>query len=171
MARTIKFRVQDAKVMTRGALMVFGIGIGYEDEGGNFTGLVSIRDCWLKQKNDGSGNYVSFPSKMRVRDGEPVIDDNGYKVYDNFVDLYMEKGANPQKPDTRAPTQAAWAWRAWVIKEATAVYDQLKTEQPAQQQATAAAAPAAAKQRRPAAAQVVVEDNFQDDDDSDDFPF
>lgn len=175
MAKSLRFKVHNCKPVSRNSLMVFDLAVGYE-ENGEFIGIMDVRGCWLKQKNDGSGNFVSFPSKQRLtKEGEAAVDENGYKVYDNIVDLFMAKGANPEKPDTRSPTQAAWGFRKWLIEEATKAYEQLSQSEsgrgpskpaPAKAPAKAAARPAP----RPANAPVAVADDFEDDD-SDAFPF
>lgn len=172
MAKSLRFKVHNCKAVSRNSLMVFDLAIGYED-GGAFVGVVDVRGCWLKQKSDGSGNYVSFPSKQRLtKEGEAVMDDNGYKVYDNIVDLFMEKGANPEKPDTRSPTQAAWGFRKWLIDEATKAYQSLSSaEGGAGAPKKAAPAKAAAGAKKPAAAPTAVADDYQDEDDDTAFPF
>jgi hypothetical protein len=173
MAKTLRFKVHNCKAVSRNSLMVFDLAVGYEDNG-TFVGVMDVRGCWLKQKSDGSGNFVSFPSKQRIsKEGEAVIDDNGYKVYDNIVDLYMEKGANPDKPDVRSPTKAAWNFRKWLIDEATSAYNQLDRSEAgrgaAPQAAKAAGATTAAK--RPAAAPTATVDVGDDEDSDDAFPF
>jgi hypothetical protein len=177
MSKTLGFKVVNCKLVSANSLMVFDLAVGYTADS-TFVGVMEVRGCWLKQKSDGSGNYVSFPSKLRItREGEAAVDDNGYKIYDNIVDLYMEKGANPQKPDGKAPTQAAWGFRKWLIEEATNVYQELRGSQEAAP--ARAAAPAAATKRapRPAAAPTAVADaprnqNMWDaEEDDSSFPF
>ena len=174
MAKSLRFKDHNCKAVSRNSLMVFDLAVGYE-ENGQFIGVMDVRGCWLKQKSDGSGNYVSFPSKLRVtKEGEAAVDDNGYKIYDNIVDMYLEKGANPEKPDTRAPTQAAWGFRKWLIQEATTAYQQLSSSESGRGAAKPASAPsrAAAKPApKPAAAPTAVADDYADDDDDSAFPF
>jgi hypothetical protein len=173
MARNLEFKIHNYRLMSSGSLMVFDLGIGYND-GSTFIGVADVRGCWLKQKNDGSGNYVQFPSKLRVKDGQPVEDDKGYKIYDNVVDLFMEKGANPDKPDTRAPTEAAWGFRKWLIEEATKVYKAASKSESGRGEAKAGAPrPAAAKPAsRPVGASTRTADVPKDDDGGDpDWPF
>lgn len=173
MAKSLRFKVHNCKAVSRNSLMVFDLAVGYE-ENGQFVGVMDVRGCWLKQKSDGSGNYVSFPSKLRVtKEGEAAVDDNGYKIYDNIVDLYLEKGANPDKPDGRAPTQAAWGFRKWLIDEATKAHQQLSASESGRGPQKPAAAPARQAARpapKPAAAPTAVADEYPDDDDSG-FPF
>jgi hypothetical protein len=176
MARTLRFKVHNCKAVSRNSLMVFDLAVGYEDNG-TFIGVMDVRGCWLKQKADGSGNFVSFPSKQRIsKEGEAVIDDNGYKVYDNIVDLYMEKGANPDKPDVRSPTSAAWNFRKWLIDEATSAYNQLDRSEAGRGETapttkTAKAAGATTTAKRPAAAPTALADSFEDEESDDAFPF
>lgn len=174
MAKSLRFKVVNCKPVSANSLMVFDLAVGYE-ENGEFVGVMDVRGCWLKQKKDGSGNFVSFPSKLRVsKEGEAVIDDNGYKVYDNIVDLHMALGANPEKPDTRSPTQAAWGFRKWLIDEATRAYESLNASEGGRGAAkpkAAAAKPAAKAAAKPAAAATAVADEYQDEDDDSAFPF
>jgi hypothetical protein len=169
MAKSLRFKVHNCKLVGRNALMVFDLAVGYEDQN-KFVGVMDVRGCWLKQKQDGSANFVSFPSKLRLtKEGAAAIDANGYKIYDNIVDLYMEQGANPEKPDTRSPTPAAWNWRRWLIEEATTAYDALKNSDDGRGAARASAP--APKANKPAAAPTVTEDEFEEPDEDDGFPF
>jgi hypothetical protein len=172
MARQLTFRLINCKKVQANSLMVFDLAVGYTQDT-TFTGILEVRGCWLKQKRDGSGNYVSFPSKLRVRNGEVQKDDNGYDIYDNIVDLYMEQGANPQKPDGRAPTEAAWNFRRWLIEEATKTYTQLAADEgtgPARQ--AAKSAKSTKQTPKPAAAQTATHDDFDyEDEDDGGFPF
>jgi len=174
MSKSLRFKVHNCKAVTRNSLMVFDLAVGYE-ENGNFVGIMDVRGCWLKQKSDGSGNYVSFPSKLRVtKEGEAAVDDNGYKIYDNIVDLYLEKGANPEKPDGRAPTQAAWGFRKWLIEEATKAYQSLSSSESGRGTAKPTSAPARAASKpspKPVAAPTAVADDYADDEDDSAFPF
>jgi 3D (Asp-Asp-Asp) domain-containing protein len=174
MAKSLRFKVVNCKAVSANSLMVFDLAVGYE-ENGDFVGVMDVRGCWLKQKKDGSGNFISFPSKLRVdKSGEAVVDDNGYKVYDNIVDIHMALGANPSKPDTRAPTEAAWAFRKWLIDEATRAYESLKTSDagrgPSKPRAAASKAETKAA-AKPAAAPTAVADEYEDQNGDDDFPF
>jgi hypothetical protein len=170
MAKTLRFKLHNCKAVSRNSLMVFDLAVGYE-ENGNFIGVMDVRGCWLKQKSDGSGNFVSFPSKLRVtKEGEAAVDDNGYKIYDNIVDLYLEKGANPDKPEGRAPTQAAWGFRKWLIDEATTAYKALSSAE-AGRGTQAPSKPQARPAPKPAAAPTAVDDSYVDEDDDSAFPF
>lgn len=169
MAKSLRFKIHNCKSVSRNALMVFDLAVGYEEDG-TFVGVMDVRGCWLKQKTDGSANYVSFPSKQRLtKEGEAAVDENGYKIYDNIVDMFMEKGANPEKPDTRSPTQAAWGFRKWLIDEATKAYQQMDKSESGRGAAKPAAKAANAK--KPAAAPTAVADEFEDDNDDSAFPF
>jgi hypothetical protein len=171
MARQLTFRLVNCKKIQTNSLMVFDLAVGYTQDT-TFVGIVEVRGCWLKQKRDGSGNYVSFPSKLRVRNGEVQKDDNGYDIYDNIVDLYMEQGANPQKPDGKAPTEAAWNFRRWLIEEATKTYSQLSADSGSGPARPAKVAKAAQQAPKPAAAPTVTDDDFDyGPEDDDGFPF
>lgn len=170
MAKSLRFKVHNCKSVSRNALMVFDLAVGYEEDG-KFVGIMDVRGCWLKQKNDGSANFVSFPSKQRLtKEGEAAIDENGYKIYDNIVDMFMEKGANPEKPDVRSPTKAAWGFRKWLIDEATKAYEEMAKSDAGR----GAAKPAVTKSagaKKPAAAPTAVADEFEDENDDAAFPF
>jgi hypothetical protein len=146
--------------------MVCDLAIGYETDG-KFIGVLDVRGLWLKQKKDGSANFVSFPSKQRLtKEGEAVMDDNNYKVYDNIVDLFMDRDA-----EKKGPTEAAWGFRKWIIDEMTEAYQQLdKTPRRAAAPPSAPPKPAArpAPAKAPMPTTRVVEE-IEDDDES--FPF
>lgn len=167
MAKTLRFKVHNCKPGGQYSLMVCDLAIGYEADG-QFVGVLDVRGLWLKQKKDGSGNFVSFPSKQRfTKEGDPAIDDNGYKIYDNIIDLFMDREA-----EKKGPTEAAWGFRKWLIEEMTKAYDQMDKSQSgrgtAKPQSKAAPAKPAAK---PAAATTRVQDDYTDDSDDDSFPF
>lgn len=148
--------------------MVCDLAVGYETDG-QFFGVMEVRGLWLKQKKDGSANYVNFPSKERKnRDGEPVLDENGYKVYDNIVDLYMER-----EGEKKGPTQAGWGFRKWLIEEMTKSYNELGKAEAGRGAPKAAEAKSAppAKPTKPALATTRVADEFPDESDDDGYPF
>lgn len=98
------------------ALAFFNLLLGYKTDNG-FVPLLEARDFVLKRKNDGSSLYYQAPSKPRIRQGEHVVDDRGYKVYDNIIDLYGEKGAGQDK-EKWSPTKAAFALRKHILDQA-----------------------------------------------------
>lgn len=144
MAKQLKFKVHNARQAGQYALVAADLAIGYEDENG-FTGIVDVRGLFLKERTDGSGRFVSFPSKARIKDGVHQEDANGKKIYDNIVDLFMEVGANPEKADKRAPTKAAWAFKDYLTELMEEAYESLG-EAPA---ARSAPKPVAAKAPAP----------------------
>ena len=171
MSKTLSFKIQNCRNGGSASLMGFDLAIGY-DTGDRFVGVIEVRGCWLKEKKDKSAYFVSFPSKLRTdKSGDAVVDQNGYKVYDNIVDLYMEVGANKESPDKRAVTEAGWGFRKWIIEEALKAHQQMGSGDAGRGPAKPAskAAPAAAKPK-PVAAPT----RTQDADDApgdDDWPF
>lgn len=100
------------------ALMMFDLVI---DE------ALVLRGLALKEKKDGSGNYVQFPSKARTKskEGDTLTfekGDDGYTIYDQIVDLYFVK-----EGESRKATEAAWAAKAEITEAAEAVYAKAKT--------------------------------------------
>lgn len=115
MSKTLKFKLHNFRPGGQHSVMGCDVAVGYETNS-DFVGVLDLRGIWLKRKKDGSGYFVSFPAKQRMKDGQPVMK-NGYAVYDNHIDLYMEQGANPEKPDQRGITEASWNFRSWLIDE------------------------------------------------------
>ncbi len=180
MSRTLTFKIHNAKLLRSGSsLMVADVAVGYTTDD-KFVGVLDIRGVWLKSKRDGSGNYIQFPSKpRRTKDGEPVRDDNGYEVYDNQVDLHMDRTS-----DKKGPTEAAWNFRKWLIGEMESTYKTLNSAEGGRGAARAApareaaAAPAARGGGRTATKPVKEtappENDFETEggwDDEDDLPF
>lgn len=169
MSKTLSFKIVNCRNGGSASLMGFDLAIGY-DNGERFVGVLEVRGCWLKEKRDKSAYFVSFPAKLRTdKSGDAVVDQNGYKVYDNIVDLFMEVGANKEAPDKRAVTEAGWGFRKWLIDEATKAYQQLGSSEsgrgpskPASKAAPPKAKPAAAPTRMP---------DVQDEPSNDDWPF
>lgn len=89
------------------ALAFFGVVIGLQGEDGEFVPVFQVRDCVLKEKRDG-GFWVQFPGKLREKNGEPVLDDKGYKTYDNYFDIAFEDG-KPTKAGLKAKDMIAAA--------------------------------------------------------------
>jgi len=166
MSKTLSFKIQNCRNGGSASLMGFDLAIGYTLDD-HFIGVIEVRGCWLKEKKDKSAKYVSFPSKLRTtKEGDAVMDQNGYKVYDNIVDLYMEVGANKESPEKRAVTEAGWGFRKWIIDEATKAYNQLGASETGRGPAKSASQPAAMK-AKPAAAptRAVAAEDVPDDED------
>ncbi len=170
MSKTLRFKIQNCRNGGSASLMGFDLAIGY-DAGDRFVGVIEVRGCWLKEKKDKSAMYVSFPSKLRTdKSGDAVIDQNGYKVYDNIVDLYMEVGANKESPDKRAVTEAGWGFRKWLIEEAATAYQQMSASESGRGPAKSAPKAAAAPKAKPVAAPTRTVDADEGPSD-DDWPF
>lgn len=176
MSKTLKFKLHNYRPGGQHSVMGCDVAVGYEVNG-DFVGVLDLRGLWLKRKKDGSGYFVSFPAKQRLKDGEPVMK-NGYPVYDNHIDLYMEQGANPEKPDQRGITEASWNFRTWLIDEMVKASENLDAPQvgrgapkaapkSAPPKASTPAKPAARPAARPAPAAVAEEGEGEDDG----FPF
>lgn len=175
MSKNLKFKIHNFRAGGQHSVMGCDLAIGYESDGA-FVGVLDVRGLWLKRKQDGSGYFVSFPAKQRLKDGEPVMK-NGYPVWDNHVDLFMELGANPEKPDVRGVTEAGWGFRKWLIEEMVKASQSMdapqagrgspKASKPAGGKPAATPASRPAPSSRPAPAAAVAE---EEEDDSG-FPF
>lgn len=171
MSNTLKFKIQNCRNGGSASLMGFDLAIGY-DAGDRFVGVIEVRGCWLKEKKDKTANFVSFPSKLRTdKSGDAVIDANGYKVYDNIVDLYMEVGAAKDSPDKRGVTEAGWAFRKWIIDEAMKAYKTLDTSEAGRGAAKPSSKMAPPVKAKPAAAPTRTADAQEEANDDDGWPF
>ena len=94
------------------ALAFFGIVIGTQSEDGEFVPVFQVRDCVLKEKKDG-GFWVQFPAKLREKNGEPELDDKGFKKYDNYFDIAFEDGK---------PTKAGFKAKDLIVAAAEEAY-------------------------------------------------
>lgn len=170
MSKNLKFKIHNFRAGGQHSVMGCDLAIGYESDGA-FVGVLDVRGLWLKRKKDGSGYFVSFPAKQRMdKSGEAVMK-NGYAVWDNHVDLYMEQGANPEKPDVRAVTEAGWGFRKWLVEEmvkASSTMDAPQAGRGAPKASKPAMAAKAAAPSRPA--KPVAVEEAEDEDDSG-FPF
>lgn len=174
MSKTLKFKLHNFRPGGQHSVMGCDVAVGY-DTNGDFVGVLDLRGLWLKRKKDGSGYFVSFPAKQRMKDGEPVMK-NGYPVYDNHIDLYMEQGANPEKPDVRGITEASWNFRSWLIDEMVKASESMDAPQSGRGAPKGPAKPAASKTApaankpaaRPAPAPAAVAEDEAEDDG---FPF
>lgn len=140
--------------------------------------LLTVKDVWVRSKNDGSGLWFKFPDKVRMdrTTGEPVKDENGYTVRDEQVTIFIDD-------TTSKPTKAAFQLKDQILAAITETYGELKPAarpaataarpsagaKPAIKTATAPAAVRGAKpSQRPAGigaarAPQVVEDEFEDE--------
>lgn len=134
-----KFAVKamNGRLGSNGAKLFFSIGIGTSDDEGKFRGAFVVRDCVLRESAGGK-DYVAFPSKPRVKKNAPAdrgpqgpnnpvtytqqYDGEGKAVYDQSVDLFFEKVPGADKG---SPSEDAWEFRAEVISQAQALYQQL----------------------------------------------
>lgn len=186
MSNTLKFKVHNCRAGGQHSVMGCDLAVGYETKSGDFVGVLDCRGLWLKRKKDGSGFFVSFPAKQRVDKNGQAVQKNGYNVWDNHIDLYMEEGANPDMPDKRGITDAAWNFREWLIAEMVSASEQMDAPQqgrgaPRSQPPRGAPAPAARPQAtgsRPASRPAPVAASrptkpvaVEEEDEDDGFPF
>lgn len=143
-------RIEDAKLVQDA--MVCTIVLGEDDGQGGFAGLVSVKDVWVRYTKDKTRLWFKYPEKVRMRNGQQVIGDDGYPVRDPLVDTYTQDGR---------PTKQAFAFKDRVTEAITATYHALSGTQagrgstgkpqprtapaPAAMQRKVGAAPAAAK--------------------------
>lgn len=127
-SNTLATKVLFAKLGSQGAKLFFSVAIGVNTPDGPVYGTI-IKECVLRESAAKGTDYVSFPSKPRVKKTSaqgvtPVTYELQYKdgkpVYDDLVDLYFEG-----QQDERKPTEAAWAFRKQVIEQAVAAYNAL----------------------------------------------
>lgn len=179
MSKSIRFQLTNARAGGQHSVVGADLAIGYDGAGGKFIGLLEVRGLWLKRKKDGSGYFVSFPASARLdkQTKEPVMKD-GFKVYDNHVDLYMELGANKKNPDSRGVTEAAFDFRNWLIQEMVTLSETMDAPQRGrgtEKPTVGKAAPtrAAMPSRPPAAkaAPVAVVEEQDEEESEDGFPF
>jgi hypothetical protein len=151
------------------AVLSADVAFGFTDDAGAFHGVFTVPDVVLK-KSPTKGYYFNGPSKLFMKNGEVQKDEEGRDRYLEFLKLYAEKGANPDKPSEFAVTSDAWEGRKHVIGLLVEAARTLGIDVDAPQRgrpaakAPAAKAPAAraavpARPTRPATAQTVVEED------------
>lgn len=137
----------------------FDFEIGVQTDDGQFVPVLKVRDNALQQSNKDDGYWVSYPSKPRVRDGQPVINPaTGKTQYDDQVSAVLE-----QKDGKWLATDASYKFKNYIGGMATAKFNELRAEgggrgaprqaaaAPSRTAAVAAAAPSAAARGRAAA--------------------
>ena len=152
------------------AFLSYELGNVANDE---FTPVLKINDVVLRQRDDGE-YWLAFPSKQRMRDGQPVLNDAGRPVYDDFVTPAFEQTNTGWKV-----SKAGERFKAYLLKLALEALDGIERESAGRGSASRAAAPAAAPARRaPAAAGTArkrvaepVESNLGFGGEDDDLPF
>lgn len=141
------------------ALAYFNVVVGEEDNG-EFTGALVLKDFVLKYKKDGVSYFWQAPAKQRMRDGQPVKDQKGYAIWDEYMTLFAPEGE-------KQPTGLSFDTRSEITTQAGKLYDAAKSATTGRGGAKPAAKPVAGK--RPAAkAQVDAADPAEL---SDDLPF
>lgn len=177
--RNITFKVINARKVSFAELAA-DIAIGYTNDAGQFIGLFVVPDFLLK-KSPTKGYYYQGPSKPYIKDGEHLVDDNGYKRYLEFFRLYSEMGAGDD-PSKSSPTKNAFEARKHIIAILVEAMNQLggdsgassSSRAPGRAPSRPAAATAPARSARPAKAQTQIEEEevaAPGDDDDDSMPF
>lgn len=73
-----------------GVVGFFDLELGEAAEDGTFSPAMVLYGYALKPRKAG-GYWVQPPGKPRMKDGQPVIDEKGFKVYDPYYDLYLSE--------------------------------------------------------------------------------
>lgn len=159
-------------VRSGGQYSVIGcdVVLGYRDGKTNsFIGQLTVKGVWLRERKEGAGYFVSWPSAVRAKDGV-VVKENGKPKYDNLIQLYGEEGGNPKKPGEWAFTPAAWEFQEAVAEEllqlskATAKTEAGRGPAKASGPARGASRPAVRTATRPARAAAPAAEQEADDD-------
>jgi hypothetical protein len=113
---------QIANVRPGGEYSVAGcdVVLGFNNDQGAFVGVLSIKNVWLREKKDGNGYFISWPSAARVKNGT-VVKEDGKPKYDNNVTLYGFEGANPKRPGEWAIPTVAWEFQEELVNELLAL--------------------------------------------------
>ena len=177
MAKDLSFQVINVRSGGEYSVMGCDIAVGYTT-GEEFVGLLTLRGLWLRQKKDGDGYMIQWPAKLRVRNGETVKDAKGFDKYDNFIDLYGEKGASGD-PEKYAITEMAWKFKDKLIKMMLDAAEN-QPAQPAKPAARSGNKPSSGRQNapagrgtssKPAARRDAPVATADEDDEDDDLPF
>jgi hypothetical protein len=96
----------------------FDVEIGLEDNG-DFQPAFQLRGYALLAKNAG-GYWVRPAGKPRLKDGEPVTDDKGFKVYDNHYDVALEQG----RGGAWGPSKLGRKLKDAIVAQATALLEE-----------------------------------------------
>lgn len=109
----MNIRVTNMRPVTYGNLLAY-FDLAIED-------ALVVKGMTFKRKTDDSAYYVQFPAKARMVKGtqEIAVDEKGFKIYDNDVDLFLEKNAQ----DKYTPSKAAWAVKDEILAQATEAYE------------------------------------------------
>lgn len=162
-------RVRDVRKGSGYADAWFTTVVGFEDDQGQFHGVVSIRDCELRtsQQNE---RYIKFPSKPRIRKVDESTaayqkGDDGKTIYDQVADSAME-----QVNEKWTPTKAARKFKDLITAQVVTASATIGSET-AGRGTGAAARPAAAKSRTGVAATTGTKEAGSPLAESDDLPF
>lgn len=145
--------------------------LGFKNDADEFVGVLTVRNVWLREKRDGGGHFISWPSAARVKGGT-VVKEDGKAVYDNLVGLFGFVGANPKKASDWAVAGPAWDFQKQLVEDllvtakATAKVESGRgTAKPAGRPTVNVKKSAVAGAARPAKAAPVVEEELDGDDD------
>lgn len=113
---------QIVNVRSGGEYSVIGcdVVLGYSNDRDEFIGVLTVRNVWLREKKDGNGYFVSWPSAARVKNGT-VVKENGKAKYDNLIGLYGFEGANSKNPTAWAVAPAGWEFQEALVNDLLAL--------------------------------------------------
>lgn len=124
-----------------------------------------VRGNALKQRNDGKYYYQTKGIARIGKDKQPALNDEGFAIYDNVVDLYTEKSGEEWKP-----TQAAWDIRDQILAAALEILQ----SDPAQENAGRGSAQSKGKAKVAAGSKANTAksvEGIEDEDNDNDLPF
>lgn len=107
-------RVNTCRLGSGSALAFLTVELGSVN-GADFTPFLKLNELVLREGRD--GYWLSYPSKPRTRNGEPVMKD-GKQIYDDYY------GPAFEEIDAKfAPTQASYRFKDYLTKLAGEAYE------------------------------------------------
>lgn len=100
------------------SLMGCDVAIGVENAEGGFDGFLELGPFWLMRSKAGA-LYYEAPYKFRTDKEGNFVEQNGYRVKDEYVRLFMTRG----KDGKGTPAASAWEFRKQLIAEMEAAYE------------------------------------------------
>lgn len=156
---------QIVNVRPGGEYSVIGcdVVLGYTNDKDEFVGALTVRNVWLREKKDGNGYFVSWPSAARVKGGT-VVKENGKAKYDNLVSLYGFEGANNKRPGDWAVAPAGWEFQEAIVNDLLALSKSKSKVESGRGSAKASTTPTPARRARATAAAAASSEQDGDDD-------
>lgn len=126
------FRIEDARIIDDA--MVCSVVLGDDDGRGGLTGLITIKDVWVRSTKDKTKKFFKYPEKTRMKraaDGRYDVTngEDGYPIRDPLVDTYLRDGK---------PTKQAFVFKDAVLAAITDTYNALAGENSGRGGATSA---------------------------------